>query len=193
MDLLPTASQTVGPFFHLGLSRDDQLVSRIAGPRAKGERLRVSCRILDGNGSPVNDALIEIWQADAEGHYASLVEVPNKDQASDYAFLGFGRMPTNEDGCCEFETIKPGRVPGPGSALQAPHLNVAIFGRGMLKQLFTRIYFSGDRALEEDSVLALVPRDRQETLMAISDPALPGRWLFDVRLQGDRETVFFDV
>lgn len=102
-------------------------------------------------------------------------------------------MATSEDGSCIFETIRPGRVPGPGNTLQAPHLAVSVFARGILKRLATRIYFSGDPANAEDPVLALVPADRRETLMASLDGERPGTWKFDVHLCGERETVFFDV
>jgi protocatechuate 3,4-dioxygenase alpha subunit len=111
----------------------------------------------------------------------------------DPEFLGFGRMPTAPDGSCEFETIKPGRVPGAGNVLQAPHLNLAVFARGMLKQLYTRVYFTGEPANQADPVLALVPKERRSTLLAQPDPARPGGWRFDIHLQGEQETVFFDV
>jgi protocatechuate 3,4-dioxygenase, alpha subunit len=191
MDLIPTPSQTVGPFFHFSLTTDKHSVSRIAGPEAKGERVCLSCRVFDGDGQPVNDAMIEIWQADADGRYHSVGE--SEDGTAGSEFRGFGRMPTDDDGSCEFETIKPGRVPGPGDIRQAPHLEVAVFARGLLKQLFTRIYFAGDAANQADPVLQLVPEERRETLMAHPDPARPARWHFDVRLQGEHETVFFDV
>jgi len=150
----------------------------------------LTIRVLDGNGEALNDAMVEIWQADSEGKYNH----PDDRQAKtvDPGFLGFGRAGTGEDGSCEFETIRPGRVPGPGSALQAPHLNVAVFARGMLKQLYTRIYFAGDPANQEDPVLALVPAARRGTLLAYPDAA-HGGWRFNVRLQGEDETVFFDV
>ena len=188
MQLIPTPSQTVGPFFSFCLTTEERCVKHIAGPAAKGERVSLTCRGLDGEGVPIDDAVIEIWQADAEGRYNCPEENP-----ADPACRGFGRMGTCADGCCEFETIKPGRVPGPGGILQAPHLNVAVFARGMLKQLYTRIYFAGDRANGEDPVLALVPKERRETLMARQDRDRPDRWQFDIRLQGDNETVFFDV
>jgi protocatechuate 3,4-dioxygenase alpha subunit len=191
MDLIPTPSQTVGPFFHFSLTSEKHCVQRIAGPEAKGERLWLACRVFDGAGQPVDDAMIEIWQADAEGCYHSVGD--NGIKSTGPGFQGFGRMPTNEDGRCEFETIKPGRVPGPGGVLQAPHLEVAVFARGLLKQLFTRIYFAGDAANLTDQVLMLVPEDRRETLMARPDPARPAHWAFDMRLQGGQETVFFDV
>ena len=188
MRLTPTPSQTVGPFFHFSLTSAKHSVQRIAGPGVKGERMFLSCRMFDGEGQPVNDAMIEIWQADADGQYLAADESEHQPH-----FRGFGRMSTGEDGSCEFETIKPGRVPGPGDTLQAPHLEVAVFGRGLLKQLFTRIYFAGDSANQADPVLLLVPEERRDTLMAHRDPARSGRWLFDIHLQGERETAFFDV
>ncbi len=191
MSLGPTPSQTVGPFFSFGLTAENSSVRCIAGPQAKGERVVLACRVLDGDGAPVPDAMIEIWQADANGKYNHPDD--RQDKTVDPAFLGFGRMGTADDGNCSFETIKPGRVPGPGNVLQASHLNVAVFARGMLKQLYTRIYFDGDPANQEDPVLALVPEDRRETLIARPDPGSPGVWRFDLHLQGESETVFFDV
>lgn len=191
MDLVPTPSQTLGPFFHFCLTTDKCSVGCIAGPQVRGERVLLTVRVLDGNGEGVPDAMIEIWQANSEGKYNHPDDV--QQRSLDPGFLGFGRMGTLENGCCDFETIKPGRVPGPGNTQQAPHLNVAVFGRGMLKQLFTRIYFAGDVANSNDPVLALVPVDRRETLMARPDVARPGGWRFDLRLQGEQETVFFDV
>jgi protocatechuate 3,4-dioxygenase alpha subunit len=194
MDFVPTSSQTAGPYFHLGMT-DTRSVPRIAGPQTKGERVWLTCRVLDGDDAPLSDAMIEIWQADAEGRYNHPDDVKNEDGAEgrDSSWLGFGRMPTALDGSCEFETIKPGRVPGLGNQAQAPHLNVAIFARGMLKQLYTRIYFADDPSNPEDVVMALVPSSRRETLIAQPDPAQPGHWRFDIHLQGDLETVFFDV
>jgi protocatechuate 3,4-dioxygenase, alpha subunit len=194
MDFVPTSSQTAGPYFHLGMT-DTRSVPRIAGPQTKGERVWLTCRVLDGDDAPLSDAMIEIWQADAEGRYNHPDDVRNEDGAErgDGSWLGFGRMPTALDGSCEFETIKPGRVRGVGNQAQAPHLNVAIFARGMLKQLYTRIYFADDPSNPEDAVMALVPSSRRETLIAQPDPAQPGHWRFDIHLQGDLETVFFDV
>lgn len=194
MDFVPTPSQTAGPYFHLGMT-DTRSVPRIAGPQTKGERVWLTCRILDGDDAPVPDAMIEIWQADAEGRYNhpdDLREEAGAERADSW-WLGFGRMPTALDGRCEFETIKPGRVPGLGHQAQAPHLNAAIFGRGMLKQLYTRIYFAGDPSNSEDAAMALAPSSRRETLIAQPDPAQPGHWRFDIHLQGELETVFFDV
>jgi protocatechuate 3,4-dioxygenase, alpha subunit len=191
MELATTPSQTVGPFFHFCLTSDECCVRSIAGPQVRGERVLLTVRVLDGNNEPVPDAMIEIWQANSEGKYNHPDDTQQK--AVETGFLGFGRMGTVENGGCDFETIKPGRVPGVGTVPQAPHLNIAVFGRGMMKQLYTRIYFAGDPANQEDAVLSLVPPERRNALMAYPDAAHPGGWHFDLRLQGEGETVFFDV
>jgi protocatechuate 3,4-dioxygenase alpha subunit len=190
MDLTPTPSQTVGPYLHLGLT-DGQSISRIAGDRVKGERVWLTFRVLDGEGAAVPDAMIELWQADSEGNYVQADVGP--DVAEGPAFRGFGRLATAEDGCCTFETIRPGCVPGSGETIQAPHINVSILGRGILKRLSTRLYFAGEPANAGDPVLALVPEDRRGTLLAQPDLAHPGHWNLEVRLRGEGETVFFDV
>src|SRR5580658_9496750 len=187
MNLTPTPSQTVGPYLHLGLT-DARSISRIAGDQAKGERVWLRFRVLDGDGVPVPDAMIELWQADAEGNYA------HQDSIADEAvFRGFGRLATSEDGSCTFETIRPGCVAGSGDRVQAPHINVSILGRGILKRLSTRLYFAGEPANAADSVLALVPEGRRPTLFARPDPTRTDNWIFEVRLRGEAETVFFDV
>jgi protocatechuate 3,4-dioxygenase, alpha subunit len=187
MDLTPTPSQTVGPYLHLGLT-DARSISRVAGDGAKGERVWLTFRVLDGDGVPVPDAMIELWQADSEGNY------PHQDSSAEGAdFGGFGRLATTEDGSCTFETIRPGCVPGPGGTVQAPHINVSILGRGILKRLSTRLYFAGEPANAADPVLALVAKDRRPRLLAQPDPARPANWIFDVHLRGEGETVFFDV
>ena len=190
MNFTPTPSQTAGPFLHIGLT-DKRSVTRIAPPGTKGERVHLKCRVVDIDGTPINDAMIEIWQADAEGKYNH----PDDPQgtAADANFHGFGRAASDEHGNCEFETIKPGPVQGPGDSVQAPHLNVAVFGRGILLQLHTRIYFAGDPANDRDPVLALVPEDRRGTLLAQPDAAQTGTWNFEFRMRGERETVFFDI
>jgi protocatechuate 3,4-dioxygenase, alpha subunit len=188
-DLVPTPSQTVGPFFRIELTTDEHCVRCVAGPQAKGEHAWITFHVLDGDGAPVNDAMLEIWQADANGKYNHPDDLQPKQL--DPGWIGFGRLATEENGSCVLETIKPGRVAQ--GTLQAPHLTVAVFARGMLKQLYTRVYFAGDATNDEDPILQLIPPDRRDTLMAQPDPARPGQWLFDVRLQGDRETVFFDV
>ena len=190
MDFIPTSSQTVGPYFRIGLT-EKYSKPCIAGPQAKGERVKLNIRVLDGDGLPIDDSLIEIWQADASGKY-NHPDDP-RPGPSDPACDGFGRMGTDENGCCQFETVRPGCVPGPANSLQAPHLNVAVYSRGLLKQFYTRIYFAGDPANQSDPVLALVPADRRDTLMAQPDPTRPGSWRFEVCIQGDKETVFFDI
>jgi protocatechuate 3,4-dioxygenase, alpha subunit len=185
-----TPSQTVGPFFHLGLT-GSRAVGRIAGPGVEGERIGLTCRVIDGDGAPVNDALIEVWQADAQGQYHHPDDP--RSHSENPEFLGFGRQETDEDGSCSFETIKPGRVPGPKNHLQAPHLNVTVFARGLLKHLTTRVYFSGDPANPDDPILRLVPQERRDTLMAREHPARRGAWHINIHLSGEHETVFFDV
>jgi protocatechuate 3,4-dioxygenase alpha subunit len=188
---VPIPSQTVGPFFHLGCTAATRSVSDVAGPNAKGERVRLICRVLDGDGQPVNDAMIEIWQANADGKYHHPDDLQEK--ALDPDCRGFGRLATDENGTCIFETIKPGRVPGNTGKLQAPHLNVSVFGRGILRRLPTRIYFAAEASNSEDPILALVPEERRNTLMAHPDLHSRGHWHFDVHLSGEDETVFFDV
>jgi protocatechuate 3,4-dioxygenase alpha subunit len=190
MKLTATGSQTVGPYFHLGLT-DPRSIARIVGPDAKGERITLACTVLDGDGVPVPDAMLEIWQANASGKYDHPEDT--QDKPIDAACSGFGRMGSDANGVMEFETIKPGRVPGPDNRFQAPHLNVSIFARGLLKRLPTRIYFAGDRANDEDPVLALVPKERRDTLLARRDASRLSLWRFVVHLQGEQETVFFDV
>jgi len=175
-------SQTVGPFFHIAFA-NDPASGRLAGSETASERISVRVRLLDGDGVPVEDGLIELWQADAEGNYP---------RAPGDAFRGFGQLPTGAEGACIFETIYPGRV-SCGDAFQAPHISVSVFARGLLGRLCTRIYFEGDPSLAEDPILRLVPEERRRTLLAQRDPVHSGRWNFDIRLQGEQETVFFDV
>jgi protocatechuate 3,4-dioxygenase alpha subunit len=190
VDLIPIPSQTVGPFFHLGCTTKYS-VSCLAGPNARGERVRLICRVIDGNGVAVDDSMIEIWQADSTGKYNHPADL--QAQAPDPDCSGFGRLATDGNGTCVFETVKPGRVAGNGGALQAPHFNVSVFARGTLTRLATRIYFAGDAANSEDAVLALVPEERRSTLMAHPDGSSAANWHFDIHLCGDHETVFFDV
>ena len=190
MEHIPTPSSTVGPFLHLGLT-EKYSITHIAAPNVKGEHILLRCRVFAADGSPVNDAMIELWQADSEGRYRH-PDAPRANEC-DPAFLGFGRAATDEKGCCEFETIKPGAVPAQDGISQAPHISLAIYSRGILLQLYTRIYFAADSANEHDPVLVLVPKERRSTLMAHPDSSRPGHWLFDIRLRGENETVFFDV
>jgi protocatechuate 3,4-dioxygenase alpha subunit len=189
--LIPNASQTVGPFFNFGLTTNPSL-GVLAREGAQGERIRLSFRVLDGDGLPTpGDSMIELWQADAQGRYAH-PEDP-RGAFADPGFAGFGRLETNPAGECVFESIKPGAVPGPDGRMQAPHINIMVFARGLQKQLVTRLYFAGDAATAGDPVLLLVPAARRHTLLAHPIPGQPGLWHMDIRLQGDAETVFFDV
>jgi protocatechuate 3,4-dioxygenase, alpha subunit len=191
--LIPTPSQTAGPFFHLGCT-DTHAVSCLANPRAKGERIWLTFRVLDGSGAAVDDAMVEIWQADSEGKYNHPADAASDEhEAVKQDCTGFGRLATDKNGKCIFETVRPGRVAGNDGRLQAPHLNVSLFARGVLNRLATRIYFNGEAANEEDAVLSLVPVERRVTLMAHQKAERPGHWHFDVRLSGENETVFFDI
>ena len=179
MSWIPSASQTVGPFFNFALTTNANL-GVLAQESGGGERIKLTVTVLDGEGLPASgDAMIELWQADAHGCYAA---------NADAGFCGFGRLETALDGTCVFETIKPGRV-----GEQAPHINVMVFARGLLRHLHTRVYFEGDPANLTDSVLSLVPEQRQSTLLAKPVSNQPNAWRFDIRLQGGSETVFFDL
>lgn len=172
-----TPSQTVGPFFHFGLTANVAL-GRLANDSVRGERIQLRIQVLDRDGL-VPDAMVEIYQADAEGRYG---------QAH---FDGFGRLPTDRDGACVFETIFPGAVFNIADGSQAPHVNVCLFARGLLRHVYTRIYFSGDRAIEHDPLMALVPPARRSTLLASQPAGEAAVWEFTIRLQGEGETVFF--
>ncbi len=185
MSLRATTSQTIGPFLRIGL--EWMVIEDLAPKGVAGERVRLEGRIVDADGRPVNDAAVEIWQADSQGKYAG--DQGRHDQAGTH-FRGYGRSLTDEGGKFRFGTIKPGRVPGPQGKLQAPHLVVTIFMRGLLKQLLTRVYFPDEPANAEDPVLALVPAARRSTLVAARKGAGVLEW--NVVLQGANETVFFD-
>ena len=196
--LVATSSQTVGPFFHFALA-DNATLGRLVRDDTRGEHIRLRIAVFDGDGAPVSDALVELWQADADGTYVRPADP--KDVLEPQGFCGFGRLPTGTDGACVFETIRPGAVFDAQGRPQAPHINVCLLARGLLRQIYTRIYFEGDPALESDAVLALVPEERRQTLLArverrptfLARPGGPGEWVFDIRLQGDAETVFFDL
>jgi len=202
-----TPWQTTGPFFHFGLawkggadlvsdsdlgerpdltaSGHDLLVRHGTTGRnlAKGTRIELVGNMFDNTGAPFTDALIEIWQADAAGHYG---------QEGDPHFLGFGRCATDKDGGYRFRTIRPGRVPGPGNSLQAPHIALGLVGPGILKRLVTRIYFADAPENADDPILSLVPEQRRSTLFAQHEPGAPNAYRFDIRLGAANETVFFD-
>lgn len=184
-----TPSQTVGPYFKFGLCRElfgPQLVPP-DDPRA----IRIRGVVLDGEEEPVPDALIEIWQANAAGRYAHPADTRAALPLED-GFLGFGRSGTENEGWFEFVTVKPGSVPGPDGRMQAPHINVSVFARGLLKRLATRLYFPDEEAANAvDPVLSSISdADRRATLVAREDS---GTLRFDIHLQGDRQTVFVDV
>ena len=206
-----TPSQTVGPFFHYGLPwkggadlvgqsdmgarpelfPEDHYVLNLAPPKGAigGETITLEGVVYDADGKPVSDAMIEIWQANAAGRYAS-PDDPRTDIPLDESFIGFGRASTSDEGLYRFRTVLPGVVPGPGNSLQAPHIAVGVFGRGLIKRLVTRVYFEGQAANETDPILALAPAERRDTLIARK---VGDAWRFDIVLQGERETVFFDI
>ena len=190
--LIVTPSQTVGPFFHLALDRPEW--ADLTRDNPVGQRIVVEGRVIDGDGVPVADACLELWQANADGRYAHSADT-RTDKPLDPNFLGFGRVSTDADGGFRFTTIRPGPVPGRGNALQAPHIAVAIFARGLLKQLYTRIYFAGETANDGDPVLLSIddPAVRKTLIATRRDGAGPPTYRFDVILQGERETAFFDL
>lgn len=169
----PTPSQTAGPYFSIGLLRDgaSELV-----PRDSPDAIGVAGRVLDGDGEPVNDALIELWQADGDGRYR-----PD---------FGWARCGTDADGRFSFVIRKPGRVSDGEGGLQAPHVSVLVFARGLLKPVQTRMYFPDEPGNDEDRVLTAVPEPERASLVA---RAVDGGLEFDVRLQGDEQTTFFAV
>ncbi|ANN19347.1 protocatechuate 3,4-dioxygenase subunit alpha [Amycolatopsis orientalis] len=178
-----TPSQTVGPYLSIGLPWPD---GPDVVPAGQPGAIRIHGRVLDGAGDPVPDAMIETWQADADGRFDH-PDDPRGAVAS--GFRGFGRCPTDPDGNYEIRTIKPGAVPGPAGSTQAPHIDVSVLARGLLHRVVTRVYFEDDDN-SADPVLASVPETRRGTLIA----ARTGDgYRFDIRLQGEGETVFFDV
>jgi len=188
-----TPSQTVGPYFAYGLSPEQYgyAMTSIAGASlvdetVPGERITIEGRVIDGAGDAVRDALIEIWQADAEGHY-------QRPAGTNSRFTGFGRCGTgtDPDARFRFETVRPG-APRDGSPAGAPHINIILMMRGLLLHAFTRMYFPEDAALHaSDEVLLAVPDDRRHTLIAEKISA--GLYRFDIHMQGEKETVFFDI
>jgi protocatechuate 3,4-dioxygenase alpha subunit len=189
MALRQTPSLTIGPYFRYCLTPESYGHRGIATgslllPGIVGEKIRIVGQVFDGAGAAMTDALVEIWQADAQGIYPQ-ASVPGK-------FNGFGRVETDKDGRFHFETIKPGPVPGRGNRWQAPHINIIVSARGMLGHVFTRLYFSDEQqANSQDEVLNTVPADRRPTLIA--EPDADGIFRLDIRIQGDNETVFFDL
>ena len=193
MSLFPlTSSQTVGPFFAPALLREDARRNVLTQPETAGERIRIEGRVLDGDGVPVSDAMVEIWQANAHGRYHHPTD--QGPAPLDASFLGFGRSGTAENGSYWFETIKPGSVPFEGARLQAPHICVTVFARGLLNHLVTRLYFEDEPSNSSDPVLQCVPAERRATLLARRKPAgAVVVYRFDIVLQGANETAFFNL
>ncbi len=183
-----TPSQTVGPYFAIGLPWPE---GPLAVPEGTPGAIRITGVVYDGAGVPVPDALIETWQPDSDGRFADLHGHGERSELP--GFRGFARYGEEDgDGHYEIVTVKPGPVAGPnGSAAQAPHIDVSVFARGMLNRVVTRIYFADEEAANAaDPVLARVPADRRGTLIA--EPTGDG-YRLDIRLQGEGETVFFAV
>jgi len=184
-----TPSQTVGPFLGMGLPWPD-------GPYVVAEgtpgAITISGRLFDGGGDPVPDGLIETWQADPAGRFDH-PDDPRGAPAGGTGFRAFGRCPTGEDGSYRIITLRPGALPSPDGGTEAPHLDVSVLARGLLDRVVTRIYFADEAAANAaDPVLASVAEDRRATLIASAEPG-GDSYRFDIRLQGDGETVFFDV
>jgi protocatechuate 3,4-dioxygenase, alpha subunit len=180
---MSTPSQTVGPFFDYALPYEGG--ERLVSP-GDPDAIRIVGAVIDGDGEPVDDALIEIWQANRHGRYQhpedTREELPLED-----GFTGFGRCPTDAEGRYEFVTVKPGAADG-----QAPHISVCVLARGLLRHLYTRIYFPDEaEANAVDPLLSSLPPDRVATLVA--EPVGAGELRFDIRLQGEGETVFLQV
>jgi protocatechuate 3,4-dioxygenase, alpha subunit len=187
VSLQATTSQTVGPFFKIGLQW--LYCENLAPEGAVGERVTIEGRVIDGNGEPVQDAILEIWQANAHGKYAHPEDTQGKPL--DPNFRGFGRVPVNLQGAFRFTTIKPGPVPGPNGKEQAPHLLISVFMRGLLRRLVTRMYFPDDARNAGDPILNLVQPARRSTLVAKKKTQGTLEW--NIILQGPDETVFFDL
>jgi protocatechuate 3,4-dioxygenase alpha subunit len=182
-----TPSQTVGPFLHIALDWPD---GPYVVPAGTPGAVWIRGRVLDGAGAPVTDALVETWQADPAGRFDHPDDPRGARRPAVPGFRGFGRSPTDGEGRYAILTVKPGPLPCPDGAVEAPHLDVSVLARGLLNRLVTRIYFPGEPANEADPVLAAVPEERRSTLVAAQRP---DGLLHDIRLQGPHETVFFAV
>ncbi len=169
---IATASQTIGPYWHL---LEDKSWADLTRFGAEGEKITLTGRITDGDGAPVTDACVELWQP---------------DPPASSTWQGWGRAATDDDGVYRFTTLRPGPVPGAGNTLQAPHIAITLLARGLLKALFTRAYFDGDPNNADDPLLSSLPPARRRTLIAQGSGAV---WRLDISLQGGEETVFLDV
>ncbi len=183
-----TSSQTVGPYFHFGLRQ----IPLLASDDIPGDRITISGRVLDGQGDVVADCMIETWQANARGKYDHPED--DQDRQTTPGFNGFGRLFVNNEGMFDITTIKPGAVRWMESGEQAPHINVSVFARGVLKRMATRVYFGDEPGNAEDPVLRSIgDAERAGTLIAQPVDGKPGAYTWDIVLKGDRETVFFEV
>jgi protocatechuate 3,4-dioxygenase alpha subunit len=183
-ELQLTPSQTVGPYYSIGLTWAD---GPYVVPEGTPGAIWIRGCVFDGNGEPIPDAVVESWQADPEGRYNH----PD-DPRGGTDFRGFARAPTDREGRFGILTLKPGPVPGPGGTTQAPHVDLSVFARGLLNRVVTRVYFGDEAELNAaDPILQSVPEERRATLIATPAPA--DGYRFDVRLQGEDETVFFAV
>lgn len=199
--LKETPSQTAGPYVHIGLAPgaagfdiyEQELGWDIAGPDAQGERIRVEGLVIDGMGSPVKDVLLEAWQANSEGHYAH----PEGGGDVEDGFRGWGRVITDfETGEWAFDTVKPGLTKGRNVGEQAPHINLWIVARGINIGLNTRLYFEDEvEANAKDPVLNLIEWERRRATLIAKRSERDGQiiYRFDIKLQGEDETVFFDI
>jgi len=185
---ITTPSQTVGPYLHIGL--DWLTTSSLVSPETEGQHIVLQGCLLDTDGQPIPDGMIEIWQANAHGKYAH----PDDHQAKTLTqnFMGFGRLSTDEQGGFRFSTIKPGTVPHHDGSLQASHIMVQVFARGLIKQLVTRVYFPNDDH-SHDLVLKHVPVERRHTLVASTTKDNPNVFNWNIALGGENETVFFTI
>src|SRR5271155_4289477 len=183
-----TTSQTVGPFFSIGLCT--AIKEDLVGAGTTGEPVTIEGRVLDGDGKPVPDAILEIWQATPYGKYAHPED--KQDKPVEPSFTGYGRIPTNDEGKIRFTTIRPGQVPDLDGKLQAPHVVVSVFARGLLRRLVTRIYFPDEPANGADFALNQGEPVRRGTLIAKKSSSQAGALEWNVILQGAEETVFFD-
>jgi protocatechuate 3,4-dioxygenase alpha subunit len=199
--LKESASQTAGPYVHIGMTPnfcditgviEADLGKTMLNGAVEGERIDIVLRLVDGAGAPVSDGVVEIWQADASGNFVGAMAANSNSVP---AFTGWGRQPASADGVTTFETIKPGRVEGPDGRPMAPHISLWIVARGINIGLQTRLYFADEaEANREDFVLNKImdPR-RRETLIARKEAGAVPRYVLDIHLQGERETVFFDI
>lgn len=175
---MTTASQTAGPYWHIIDHPEWADLLRGGNASVAGERITLIGQVSDGDGLACGDAMVEIWQAGPDGAYEA-------------GFHGFGRCATDAEGRFRFTTLKPGPVRGPGNSLQAPHITLSVFARGLMNHVTTRAYFAGEPRNDADPILALVPEARRGTMLARE--TAPGVWRLDIRLQGAEETVFLDI